>query len=268
MDPFTSANPYEVDPFAQQPTPAQPPAPFVARTPVPADHPLLGVPRNPHITPATAAAAEALGYDPEAVNAPLIRRLGALFVDGAIYAGLLAVLLVLLGVFGPPDAWAAGAVAALFAGPAGFYGYRAMGDAIRGLARQRWACGWRPQRPARLRWRRPRRNLWIRCRWSCLGWIVSLAMMGWIGLRGDPLAAEGTSGRRHTRHREGLASSAPALHGARSTLIESTTPSPSKCGAGVDLPVAVEVEVDLVHQPVVVVIGMVTSTTPSPSRSS
>src|SRR5699024_5281035 len=31
VDPFTSANPYEVDPFAQQPTPAQPPAPFVAR---------------------------------------------------------------------------------------------------------------------------------------------------------------------------------------------------------------------------------------------
>ena len=197
VDPFTSANPYEVDPFAQQPTPAQPPDPFVARTPVPADHPLLGVPRNPHITPATAAAAEALGYDPEAVNAPLIRRLGALFVDGAIYAGLLAVLLVLLGVFGPPDAWAAGAVAALFAGPAGFYGYRAMGDAIFEGSPGKHAMGLRMGGPNGL----PvsggdglRRNLWILPSMvPGLGWIVSLAMMGWIGLSAgsDPLGRGG-----------------------------------------------------------------------------
>ncbi|MFD5868605.1 RDD family protein [Corynebacterium sp. NPDC060344] len=187
VDPFTAANPYEVDPFR----------PVVARTPVPADHPLLGRPRNPWITPATAAAAEQLGYDPEAVNAPLIKRLGALFVDTAIYGGLLAVLLVLLGAFGPPDAWAAGAVAAIFAGPAGFYAYRAMGDAIFEGSPGKHALGLRMGGPNAL----PvsgtdglRRNLWILPSMiPGLGWIVSLAMMAWIGLSAgnDPLGRGG-----------------------------------------------------------------------------
>lgn len=193
VDPFTSANPYEVDPFGS----AASPVPVVARTPVPADHPLLGRPRNPWITPATAAAAEALGYDPEAVNAPLIKRFGALFVDAAVYGMLLAVLMVVLGIFGPADAAPITAVAAIFAGPAGFYAYRAMGDAIFEGSPGKHALGLRMGGPNGL----PvsgtdglRRNLWILPSMiPVLGWFVSLGMMGWIGLSAgnDPLGRGG-----------------------------------------------------------------------------
>ncbi len=194
VDPFTTANPNEFDPFARATTH---PAPFVARTPVPADHPLLGRPRHPWITPATAAAAEALGYDPEAVNAPLIKRFGAVFVDAAVYGVLLAVLMVIAGVFGPADAAPTVAVAALFAGPAGFYLYRAMGDAIFEGSPGKHALGLHMGGPNGL----PvsgtdglRRNLWILPSMiPGLGWIVSLAMMGWIGLSAgnDPLGRGG-----------------------------------------------------------------------------
>ncbi|MFO6505579.1 RDD family protein [Corynebacterium freneyi] len=201
------ANPFDVNPYANPfatpsvpaPVPGQAPtpAPHVARTPVPADHPLLGVPRNPHITPATVAAAEALGYDPDAVNAPLRTRFGALFVDAIVYAGLLGVILVLLGAFGPPDAWAYGAVAAIFAGPAGFYGYRAMGDAVFEGSPGKHIFGLHMSGPNGL----PvsgtdglRRNLWILPSMiPGLGWMISLAMMAWIGLSAgnDPLGRGG-----------------------------------------------------------------------------
>lgn len=201
------ANPFDVNPYANPfatpsvpaPVPGQAPtpAPHVARTPVPADHPLLGVPRNPHITPATVAAAEALGYDPDAVNAPLSTRFGALFVDAIVYAGLLGVILVLLGAFGPPDAWAYGAVAAIFAGPAGFYGYRAMGDAVFEGSPGKHIFGLHMSGPNGL----PvsgtdglRRNLWILPSMiPGLGWMISLAMMAWIGLSAgnDPLGRGG-----------------------------------------------------------------------------
>ena len=196
-------NPFDVNPFAtaasaaSAPGQVPAPAPHVARTPVPADHPLLGVPRNPHITPATVAAAEALGYDSDAVNAPLIKRFGALFVDGAIYAGLLAVLMVVLGIFGPADAAPITAVAAIFAGPAGFYAYRAMGDAIFEGSPGKHALGLRMGGPNGL----PvsgtdglRRNLWILPSMiPGLGWMISLAMMAWIGLSAgnDPLGCGG-----------------------------------------------------------------------------
>ncbi|WP_295624819.1 RDD family protein [uncultured Corynebacterium sp.] len=194
MDPFVRANPYEADPFAP-PTAAA--VPVVARTPVPADHPLLGVPRNPKITPATAAAAEALGYDPTAVNAPINRRLGALLIDGAAYVGLLAMILVLLGIFGPAGSVATGAVTALLLGPAGFYGYRAMGDAVFEGSPGKHAMGLRMGGPNGL----PvsgtdglRRNLWILPSMvPVLGWLATLAMMGWIGLSAgnDPLGRGG-----------------------------------------------------------------------------
>lgn len=183
---------FDVDPFADAFR-----APIVARTPVPADHPLLGVPANPHITPATAAAAEALGYDPEAVNAPLIRRLGALAIDGLAYAGLIAALMILLGAFGPEGAWEATLVTALFAGPAGFYGYRAMGDAVFEGSPGKHAMGLRMGGPHGL----PvsgsaglRRNLWILPSMvPVVGWLATIGMMAWIGLSAgsDPLGRGG-----------------------------------------------------------------------------
>lgn len=174
--------------------------PVVARSTVPADHPLLGVPdyaRNPKITPATAAAAQALGYDPTAVNAPLSRRAGALMLDGAVYLLLLALITVLIGVFGPSDAWAAVLTSALIAGPAGFYAYRAAGDAIFEGSPGKHLLGLRMGGPNGL----PvsagdglRRNLWILPSMvPGLGWIVSAGLATWIGLSAgnDPLGRGG-----------------------------------------------------------------------------
>ncbi|HHU46198.1 MAG TPA: RDD family protein [Actinomycetales bacterium] len=174
--------------------------PVVARSMVPADHPLLGVPeyaRNPKITPATAAAAHALGYDPDAVNAPLSRRAGALMLDGAVYVLLLALVTILIGVFGASDAWAAVLSGALIAGPAGFYAYRAAGDAIFEGSPGKHMLGLSMGGPNGL----PvsagdglRRNLWILPSMiPGLGWIASAGLATWIGLSAgnDPLGRGG-----------------------------------------------------------------------------
>lgn len=195
-------SPYGVDPYAGYGDP------LVARSMVPVDHPLLGMAarnRNPRITPATAAAAEALGYDPAAVNAPLSRRAGALLLDGALYAALLGLAVVLLGGFGPADAWAATVVGALMAGPAGFYGFRAAGDAIFEGSPGKHLLGLRMGGPNGL----PvsgadglRRNLWILPSMiPFAGWAVSLGLAAWIGLSAgnDPLGRGGHERATGTR---------------------------------------------------------------------
>lgn len=199
--PVGPAGPHGVDPYAAAPY-APPmdgnpvvPGHIVARTPVPSDHPLLGGRRQANIP--MEVLAEELGYDPAARNAPVIRRLGAVFVDAAIYGVLLALIMVLLGIFGADDSWAAVAVGALLAGPAGFYAYRAAGDAVFEGSPGKHALGLSTVRANGL----PvsggdglRRNLWILPSMiPGLGWIASLALMGWIGVTAarDPLGRGG-----------------------------------------------------------------------------
>lgn len=148
---------------------------------------------DPRIAPRTSAAAAELGYDPAAVNAPIPRRAGAVLLDLAIYLAVLGGVALAAGLGLSAEHAAVVLGAGAVTGPAGFYAYRAAGDAIFEGSPGKRALGLRMSGPHGL----PvsggdglRRNLWILPSLiPVAGWLVTAAMMVWIavGMGSDPL---------------------------------------------------------------------------------
>lgn len=135
-------NPYPQNPYGVNPYPDGVSGPPVAM-PNPADDPYghryypaampyqgeaALLPTNPRIKPQTAMVARERGYDPTVVNAPLMRRCSALLIDISLYVALITALAVVAAIVGADSGTVIGIAAIL--GPAGFYGFRAAGDAI------------------------------------------------------------------------------------------------------------------------------------------
>lgn len=70
------------------------------------------------------------GYDPADTNASISQRAGALLVDGAVYAGIVATIAMVLGIAVVAEAGFLALATAFILGPAGFFAYRAAGDAV------------------------------------------------------------------------------------------------------------------------------------------
>lgn len=219
-DPF-AADPYAVNPFGvQQPqVPGMPVQPGMAPvvhpglTPemapgmAPAMNPAMQppatyvgyptVPANPRITPRTIAAAQAQGYDPEAVNAPLPKRAAALFADSVVYCILMALVLMGVNILGGYQAFDTAMLTMLLAGPLGFYGYRAAGDAIFEGSPGKHMLGLSMTGRNYI----PvsgsdglKRNVWILPSMiPFVGWLVSFGMLVWMAFSAgaDPLGQGG-----------------------------------------------------------------------------
>lgn len=95
----------------------------------PAYYPLIS-PSQTSLAHRTAEIALAEGYDPEDRNARISQRAGALAVDAAIYAGIVAVISLVVGMAIVPEAGFLALSTLILVGPAGFFAYRAAGDAI------------------------------------------------------------------------------------------------------------------------------------------
>lgn len=159
----------------------------------------------PEVSPLTVQKALELGFNPNQANASVMRRGAALLADAAIYVTVVIALAVAALLRGSSGAGEIVLALSFIMGPAGFYFYRAVGDAVFEGSPGKHAMGLSLKGAHGM----PisARDGFVRNAWILpsmipfAGWLVSAGMMAWIAGSSwrDPLGRGGHERSIRTR---------------------------------------------------------------------